>query len=105
VGLAFALIPIAYGLARKVYKQGVKRGTRSKIQEPEAAMKPDSKKEEQDVHSTAIPNADTATPAGREEVHASKTAADQGTQKTPRKRVPKKKGVETIPDQPLNPKK
>src|SRR5690242_11468810 len=40
LALGAALVPIAYGLAVRVYRKGIRRGTRSRLEEPNAAMKP-----------------------------------------------------------------
>jgi len=120
VALGAALVPIAYGFAVKIYRKGIKRGTRSRIEEPNAAMKPkeaDAPREssttstqaDQQVESPAgaepgHTNEHAASPTGHEEVRAADNAIDQDTQTTPKKySQPPTKSPQ--PDQPLNPKR
>ena len=120
--LGAALLPIAYGYVKKVRHRGLKKGSQSKLHEPNAAMKAQDADAPRESASTST-QADneehaspagksghisekTASPAGHEEVKASKAASKRGTQSTPRKKSTRKTkpGSAELIDQPLNPK-
>jgi hypothetical protein len=127
--VAFGIIlgSAAYGLGKKAYRKLANKGADWRHQKSKASMKQkrtaDSPKESTTTstqaetqenapaaaYHTEVPHPDTAAPGGREEVHAVKTSAEQGTQSTAKKRTPAQrkttaKKKEPNRDQPLNPK-